>query len=395
MLRDVTLELRQGETLAVLGPNGAGKTTLLRVLATLLRPTAGEVSVLGCALPRESWRARGRIGYLGHEPLLYRDLTGAENLRFQARLHGLGGDAAGRIAELLDRVRMSRRADELVRNLSAGHGPAAGRLPSRSPRAGAAAARRAALPPRPRGGGPGRAAARPGVRAHRGCSSRTTSTPGSPRATACWRCGPGARSPTRGRPAGSRRAMPERSTGRTVTRRGRGARDDAFKAILSKDLRVELRTLQSVPAMALFAITTFVLFRYGLDRTTLSGSLAAGVLLATVLFAAILAINRLFVAERDEGGFDAIRLAPVDGTALGGEGRRADRLPARPRGDRAAGLRDLLPRLVDGAGAARRRPRARRPRPRGHGRARLGRSPPTRALATCSCRSCCCRSWSR
>jgi heme exporter protein B len=90
----------------------------------------------------------------------------------------------------------------------------------------------------------------------------------------------------------------------------------AFRAILAKDLRVELRTLQSVPAMALFSITTFVLFRYGLDRSSLSGSLAAGVLLATVLFAAILAINRLFVAERDEGGFDAIRLAPVDGTAL-------------------------------------------------------------------------------
>src|ERR671934_530812 len=90
----------------------------------------------------------------------------------------------------------------------------------------------------------------------------------------------------------------------------------AFRAILAKDLRVELRTLESVPAMALFAVTTFVLFRFGLDRTSLSGSLAAGVLLATVLFAAILAINRLFVAERDEGGFDAIRLAPVDGTAL-------------------------------------------------------------------------------
>ena len=90
----------------------------------------------------------------------------------------------------------------------------------------------------------------------------------------------------------------------------------AFEAILAKDLRVELRTLQSVPAMVLFAVTTFVLFRYGLDRNALSGSLAAGVLLATVLFAAILAINRLFVAERDEGGFDAIRLAPVDGTAL-------------------------------------------------------------------------------
>jgi heme exporter protein B len=90
----------------------------------------------------------------------------------------------------------------------------------------------------------------------------------------------------------------------------------AFTAILAKDLRVELRTLQSVPGMILFAVTTFVLFRFGLDRTSLDGSLAAGVLLATVLFAAILAVNRLFVAERDQGGFDAIRLAPVDGTAL-------------------------------------------------------------------------------
>ncbi len=119
-LRDLTLELREGQTLAVLGPNGAGKTTLLRILATLLRPTAGEVSVLGCALPGEAWKARGRIGYLGHEPLCYRDLTCAENLRFQARLHGLEEGAEERIGELLDRVRMSRWAGELVRNLSAG-----------------------------------------------------------------------------------------------------------------------------------------------------------------------------------------------------------------------------------------------------------------------------------
>ena len=93
---------------------------------------------------------------------------------------------------------------------------------------------------------------------------------------------------------------------------------NAFRTILAKDLRVELRTLESVPAMALFAVTTFVLFRYGLDRDTLSGSLAAGVLLATVLFAAIVAVNRLFVAEREEGGFDAIRLAPVDVSSLWG-----------------------------------------------------------------------------
>jgi heme exporter protein B len=90
----------------------------------------------------------------------------------------------------------------------------------------------------------------------------------------------------------------------------------AFRAIVAKDLRTELRTLESIPAMALFAVTTFILFRFGLDRTELEGGLAAGVLLVTILFAAILAINRVFVAEREQGGFDAFRLAPVDPAAL-------------------------------------------------------------------------------
>jgi len=119
-LRDVSLTLPAGETLVVLGPNGAGKTTLLRVLATLLRPSGGEVGVLGCELPREAWRLRGRLGFVGHEPLLYRDLSVEENLRFHAQLHGIANGAGDRIAALLDRVGMRRRRDELVRNLSAG-----------------------------------------------------------------------------------------------------------------------------------------------------------------------------------------------------------------------------------------------------------------------------------
>ncbi|HEU5252936.1 MAG TPA: ABC transporter ATP-binding protein [Solirubrobacterales bacterium] len=120
-LEGVAFELPAGSSLVVLGPNGAGKTTLLRILATLLRPSGGEVAVLGCSLPDEAWKLRGRIGYLGHEPLLYRDLSGRENLRFQARLYGIERAAAeARIEELLRAVAMDRRADERVAELSAG-----------------------------------------------------------------------------------------------------------------------------------------------------------------------------------------------------------------------------------------------------------------------------------
>ena len=84
-LAGVSLTLPRGATLAVFGANGAGKTTLLRILATLLRPHGGSAVVLGRSLPREGWAVRGRVGLLGHEPLLYRDLSARENLRFHAR----------------------------------------------------------------------------------------------------------------------------------------------------------------------------------------------------------------------------------------------------------------------------------------------------------------------
>jgi heme exporter protein A len=141
-LAGVSVRLEAGQTLAVLGSNGAGKTTLLRVLAMLLRPHAGVARVLGHELPGEAWKARSGVGYLGHDPLLYRELTGRENLRYHARLHGLIGgrrttddgfaspashnpsssaeEGLARVEERLEAVGMARRADEPVRELSKG-----------------------------------------------------------------------------------------------------------------------------------------------------------------------------------------------------------------------------------------------------------------------------------
>jgi heme exporter protein A len=120
-LDGVDLRLERGGSLAVLGPNGSGKSTLLRILAGLLRPSGGDVSVLGCTLPKETYRLRGRVGYLGHQPLLYRDLSPRENLELAAALHGLDPESADpRIDALLDAVEMRGRAGDRVAELSAG-----------------------------------------------------------------------------------------------------------------------------------------------------------------------------------------------------------------------------------------------------------------------------------
>jgi heme exporter protein A len=116
-LSGVAVRVEEGRTLVVLGANGAGKTTLLRVLAALLRPHAGLARVLGAELPKEAWRVHGKVGYLGHEPLLYRELSGRENLRYHARLHGV---EAERVNKMLAAVGMEGRADEPLRDLSRG-----------------------------------------------------------------------------------------------------------------------------------------------------------------------------------------------------------------------------------------------------------------------------------
>jgi ABC-type multidrug transport system ATPase subunit len=114
-LAGVTVTVPEGATLAVFGSNGAGKTTLLRVLAGLLRPHGGSATVLGGSLPDEAWKVRGKVGYLGHDSLLYRDLSVRQNLEFHARLHRVTG-----VDEALAAVGLESRAGDAIRELSKG-----------------------------------------------------------------------------------------------------------------------------------------------------------------------------------------------------------------------------------------------------------------------------------
>jgi heme exporter protein A len=119
VLRGVDFRAQPGEFVALLGPNGAGKTTMLRILATLSRPTMGEVRLAGYSLPAQAAQVRRLLGVVSHQPLLYGDLTAEENLRFYARMYGLS-DGAGRAAELLESVGLAARRRDLVRQFSRG-----------------------------------------------------------------------------------------------------------------------------------------------------------------------------------------------------------------------------------------------------------------------------------
>jgi heme exporter protein A len=119
VLRGLDLQLEAGEFVALLGPNGAGKTTLLRILASLARPSLGEVRLAGHRLPSEAASVRRILGVVSHQPLLYGDLTAEENLRFYARLYGLA-DASRRIDDILAMVGLDRRRRDRVREYSRG-----------------------------------------------------------------------------------------------------------------------------------------------------------------------------------------------------------------------------------------------------------------------------------
>jgi len=119
VLRGLDFQVEQGEFVALLGPNGAGKTTFLRILASLSRPSLGEVRIAGYSLPHQSAAVRRRLGVVSHLPLLYGDLTAEENLRFYGRMYGVF-DLQSRVAEVLDLVGLTARRRDLVRTFSRG-----------------------------------------------------------------------------------------------------------------------------------------------------------------------------------------------------------------------------------------------------------------------------------
>src|SRR5262245_61399669 len=118
-LRGVSFGVARGATVSLLGANGSGKTTLLRILAGLSRPTAGTLSIGGWSLPKEAWAVRMQLGFVGHQPILYDDLTAEENLRFYAQLYSVERPTE-RVAAALDRVGLVKRARDLLRTFSRG-----------------------------------------------------------------------------------------------------------------------------------------------------------------------------------------------------------------------------------------------------------------------------------
>ncbi|MBC7875973.1 MAG: heme ABC exporter ATP-binding protein CcmA [Anaerolineales bacterium] len=119
ILRGLDFSVKPGEFVALLGPNGSGKTTFLRILASLSKPSLGDVKVAGYHLPKQASQVRAKLGVVSHLPLLYPDLTAEENLQFYARMYGIV-DYRSRINEVLDMVGLENRRKDLVRTFSRG-----------------------------------------------------------------------------------------------------------------------------------------------------------------------------------------------------------------------------------------------------------------------------------
>ncbi len=306
----VDVDLAAGECLAVLGPNGAGKSTLLRMLATLLRPEAGELSVCGAPLPDRAIRARAEIGYLGHDPLVYLDLTARQNLELYADLYGLE-DAPARITEGLDRVGLLARSFDPVRTFSRGMAQRLGLarallhrprlLLLDEPYAGLDAAGARLLDGVIGDLGATRGAVMITHEVERGVAMAGR--------VLVLRAGrPVLSEGTAALGDGFRRAL--RGAGRVSAARPAAGRQ--LRALLLKDLRLELRSRDTLVAMLLFAVVAMLIFQFafgarGDDLTAVSG----GIMWATLALTAVLGVGRSWVPEREQRVLDGILSAPI------------------------------------------------------------------------------------
>lgn len=341
-LSGVTFDVVQGERLAVLGRNGSGKTTLLRAIAGLVTPRTGHVAIAGGASAGsvQDWRAL--IGFAGHVPHLYDNLTVRENLAFKAELFGVDG-AEQRLSELLNAVSLRPYADRRARELSHGlqqrlslasallplprillldepesaldeptrerlgelvadYAPDASLLIASHDLSMAASLADRALVLE--GGSliadfPITARDSDGLRISYAAALRRPRAPAGPSASP-----PCAGAETRG-PAYAQAPARRQKTTRQIA------------AMIGKDLRIELRTREVLPALALLALLLLISFSLAFVIPSEDApAVAAGALWASLTFATMIAVLRSFAAERDRGTMDALLLAPVSRPAI-------------------------------------------------------------------------------
>ena len=336
-LRDIDLRMSSGETVFLVGPNGAGKTTLLRIIASLTRPSAGNVYIGGHDLKSSKVDIRRQLGYLSHRTLLYDDLTAEQNLQFYARMYDIP-EPQQRISALLDQVSLSQRRFDLVRTYSRGMQQrlAVVRAVLHSPRlllldepysgldtlavdsltqllqtlAGEGCSilltthnlenlsvkqRRAVV-------------LRQGRVIYDGAFTDGTTFAGLYRDLLTSKYSEPVRTTTI--------LPPVDQSISTVPFDTDSTRPNFFKqtmALITKDIAAELHTREIFNAMFIYAVLAMLIFSFALDlRGAIARAAAPGVLWATIVFAGTLGLSRSMTREQQTGGMEGLLLVPAE-----------------------------------------------------------------------------------